>query len=785
MASGVFFRGPSLTVVLSILVFLLGGCAHTKTEELFTKGQYDEAERVIETRIPDTAKAGSSELVWLCQARYKLKKYAPLFSCLDELERKIAGGDRYLRGDINSLLGTMRSFPHDLTVIPHLIRAEALIETADYDGAARQAQLAYDKALAINWPFADIQINWERICRIRALGLLAMAHAFRGDMERSRYYSDKLEEEGMGFSARYFVEKEKTLALGRAYMAQGRYDKVLELGGDFLLAFAHVFTLGIMKAVEGTNYAYVELPKEFVRYKALFETGRIGEAKEGYDRLLRRPETRDNGELYWPILYDRGRIHERQGERKKALERYRQAVEVVERQRSTINNEASKIGFVGDKQGLYHRVVDLSYAEGDFEGAFAYTERAKARALVDLLAASALADGRDPLGGNSLVAVMTEAEREEKAAAFTLAADASQGRRGIEIRQKIKERDPELASLVSVDPPAPAEIRAALDREETLLEYFLQGNDLFAFLVTKDGIRAVKLDGRGLDQLVRRYREELKDLKTERYAAASGELWGRLIDPLRPHLRTGRLLVVPHGILHYLPFASLKGPEGYLGERFTLSLLPSGGVLTYLKARKKVKNDEILILANPDLGDERLALRFAEREGEDVASLFGRSRKLVGKEASKGAFLREAGRYGYIHVAAHGVFLPERPLNSGLMLAGREGDDGLLRVKDIYGLRLDADLVVLSACETALGRVGAGDDVLGLTRGFLYAGAHSVIASLWPVDDEATAEFMKAFYTSLKKKDKAEALKEAQASVRARYTHPYFWAPFQLVGLGR
>ncbi|MCX7635161.1 MAG: hypothetical protein N2Z74_05380, partial [Syntrophales bacterium] len=295
-------------VVILLMVAMTVGCAHMETEKLFNEGRYSEAYKVLKERVPDPERAPTHQLVWLCHAEYKLKRYAPLFSCLDLLEAKIRRGDRYLEGDISSVLGAMRSFPHDLTVIPPLLRAEAYIETGRYEEAISQARRAYDTAITMKWPLADLQINWERICRIRALGLLAVAYALQGDRRESERYTEMLENESPGLSARYFVEKEKTFALGRAYMAQGRYDKVLAFQTDFLLAFAHTFTFGIMKAIEGTNYAYVELPKEFVKYKALFETGSIEEAKRGYDRLLARPQTKDNGELYWAILFDRGKI---------------------------------------------------------------------------------------------------------------------------------------------------------------------------------------------------------------------------------------------------------------------------------------------------------------------------------------------------------------------------------------------------------------------------------------------------------------------------------------------
>jgi len=139
-----------------------------------------------------------------------------------------------------------------------------------------------------------------------------------------------------------------------------------------------------------------------------------------------------------------------------------------------------------------------------------------------------------------------------------------------------------------------------------------------------------------------------------------------------------------------------------------------------------------------------------------------------------------------VHLACHGTFNPEKPLDSGLLLAGDNSNDGMLTVGELYDLQLNADLVTLSACETALGKIANGDDVVGFTRGFLYAGTNSIVSSLWQVDDRATSILMQAFYRLLGTQDKRSALREAQLKVKETYnTHPYYWAAFQLTGSGR
>lgn len=138
--------------------------------------------------------------------------------------------------------------------------------------------------------------------------------------------------------------------------------------------------------------------------------------------------------------------------------------------------------------------------------------------------------------------------------------------------------------------------------------------------------------------------------------------------------------------------------------------------------------------------------------------------------------------FRYLHIASHGLFDTEKPLNSGLLLAKDEQNNGTLTVGELYDIKLNVDLVTLSACETALGKIANGDDVVGFTRGFLYAGASSIVSSLWQVDDAATADLMVGFYANLNKKDKRSALRDAQLATKSRYKHPYYWAAFQITG---
>jgi CHAT domain-containing protein len=183
-------------------------------------------------------------------------------------------------------------------------------------------------------------------------------------------------------------------------------------------------------------------------------------------------------------------------------------------------------------------------------------------------------------------------------------------------------------------------------------------------------------------------------------------------------------------------------------------------------------------------------LRYTQQESQNVSAFFPKEHMLLlGNRATESSFKRLAGHYDVVHLATHGYFNKLNPLLSGVALEPDAENDGRLEVHEILELRLNAELVTLSACDTALGsgyfaEVPAGDDVLGLTRAFLFAGSPSVLASLWEVNDRSAVQLMDSFYEQLRQTDKATALARAQRGVHARgpYRHPYYWGAFALVG---
>ncbi len=239
-----------------------------------------------------------------------------------------------------------------------------------------------------------------------------------------------------------------------------------------------------------------------------------------------------------------------------------------------------------------------------------------------------------------------------------------------------------------------------------------------------------------------------------------------------------------NGPLHYLPFSALPLGNGRrLIDTHSLRLLPSASVLAYLPNQSQT-GQGVLVLGNPDLGDPSLDLPYAQQEASALGQILKDSQVLLRNEATETVIKRFGSGFTRVHLASHGMVDPENPLQSGLLLAGDEENDGRFTVAELYQTRLNADLITLSACETGLGKVSNGDDVVGFTRGFLYAGARSIVSSLWKVDDRATGELMPRFYAGLERhRDKRQALREAQLELRkAGYAHPYYWAAFNIIG---
>lgn len=280
------------------------------------------------------------------------------------------------------------------------------------------------------------------------------------------------------------------------------------------------------------------------------------------------------------------------------------------------------------------------------------------------------------------------------------------------------------------------------------------------------------------------YIQTAKSNAEDRNKFADLTLYDLLIKPVKPYLTKRRIGIIPHGIFHYLPFAALKQNDRYLISDYALFYLPSATVYKFCQQKQKTFTGRVLACGNPDLNDPQLDIPFAQNEVDVINSLYPDSRVLTREMATESTIKSEAATYNVLHFATHGVFDAERSLNSALLLSASENEDGRLTVGEIFDLDLNAAMVTLSACQSGMSKIKAGDEMTGLPRAFIYAGASSVIASLWNVNDQSTSILMQKYYHNLKGVSKPDALQSAQLALLNdhRYKEPYYWAAFTLTG---
>jgi CHAT domain-containing protein/Tfp pilus assembly protein PilF len=578
---------------------------------------------------------------------------------------------------------------------------------------------------------------------------------------------------------------------GATYRAMGEYTKALD---DYQQALAIAKEIGD-RIEEGTT---------------LSNLGEIYIALEKYPQALDSLQqalaiTRETGDRTQEeiTLSNIGFAYEQQGDVAEAIRSYKQSIDVTESVQNEIKIDELKASFVAEQTGTYEHVIGLLWDEGRFPEAFNYAERARARAFLDQLARGAV----DFQAGSD--ATLLEKERVLKSELASLrtqlinlngrpqeewdpqtiaALQAELIHRENDYAQlltEIKIQSPEAVSLISVDVASLSDIQAELDPGTTLIEYFVTGHRTLIFIITRNTFetKAVPVGQSELSAAITSFREFVS--LDNPHPDTLKQLYTWLIAPIRDKLNTPVLGIVPHRVLHYIPFAALTDGTQYLNQIYSLFTLPSASTLRFVREKRKPAPHTIMALGNPTITEPGLTpLQFAKQEAEFAASLYG-THAWIGADATETMMRARAKNAGILHLAVHGEYDPGNPLFSRLYLAEDSENDGLLEVHEIYGLDLTraTDLVVLSACQTNTGAISAGDEVVGLNRAFLYAGTPTVMASLWNVDDAATALLMQRFYTHLREgMSKAMALQQAQSEVREHYPHPYYWAAFVLTG---
>jgi CHAT domain-containing protein len=515
--------------------------------------------------------------------------------------------------------------------------------------------------------------------------------------------------------------------------------------------------------------------------------------------------------LAYEAQFLRGQLAEARGDRRTALAAYQKARRSLETLRSHLHSDELKISFVKNRLQVYEALVDLYLSDGsDSESsvaeAFTCIEAAKSRSMSEMIFQSGQSLPLGETGQSELVRRIRDLREElnwyyHRMEHEQLRFEESSAKRLQQLQEKTVSHENELLRALrelpanerenaTLEAPADfslASLQTALPADTALVEYYSTGDRLLAAVVTRGDIQIVPVSvvSRVLHflHLLRFqlskfrmgtayvHRFELPLLKATQGHLES--LYADLIAPLRDHLHAKHLVFVPHGALHFLPFHALRNGDEYLCDAHTISYAPSATVFALCQEKAPSDLPHSLVLGIPD---ERAPQILSEVQS--VASLLPHPELFVGSQATAAVLRQRGATSNLLHIATHGNYRQDNPMFSGIRLG-----DGYLNLYDLYQIRLPAKLVTLSGCATGMNFVSAGDELLGLQRGLFCAGASSLLLSLWDVHDESTAALMRAFYTAyIRAGDMPAALQQAMKQLRQQNPHPYFWAPFVLIG---
>ena len=573
-----------------------------------------------------------------------------------------------------------------------------------------------------------------------------------------------------------------------------------------------------------------------------YEQGNYRSALETAGRAVAIAREIGFRETLWEAPTTSGRAHLMLGQPEKSRYAFEEAIAAIEDFRTQVGGGEQQLQqFFENKVSPYHSMVELLTAQNNHREALVYAERAKSRVLLDVLQSTSKSVTKDMTAEeqqqerrlrSELVSVNSEVSRERQRPQLdqthlaSLNARLQKARFDYEAFQTtLYAAHPELrvqrgeAKTLTLE-----DARGLLtEDQDALLEYVITEKKTYVFVLTAEAGASshtpklksytLPISRSDLTEHVKAFREQLarRDLT---FRATASKLYDLLMSPVRADLQGKRtLVIVPDAVLWELPFQALIDANGhYLIEDLAVSYVPSLTVLREMRRLRKQKQSvqrdiNLLAIGNPELRnaiaervslvhrDEKLEpLPEAEKEVTTLGQLYGpRSAIYIGADAREDRFKQEAGRFNVLHLATHGVLNDASPMYSQIVLAQSDkGEDGLLEAWEIMKLNLNADLVVLSACESGLGRVGAGEGMIGLTWAFFVAGSPASVVSQWKVESSSTAQLMVEFHRNLQAKtpklklSKAKALQKAALTVlgNKNFRHPFYWAGFILVGDG-
>lgn len=761
---------------------LLAPLQSNRAEALLDLNRFEEAELAFEAAREQFERAGAARAVAIVEGNL-----ADLAGRQGRLDRALEHFERAVRRLDES------EAPGDLA------RLEA--ERADALGAIgmhAEAAEAYRRALPV---LREMKMAWETA---RALAGLGRELAAMGRPEDA--------EPQLAAAAAAFEALGHSTGLGRVRISQAAAARQPDEAARLLRLARELL------ADRPADAAAADLGLSSLDLRA----GRLDEAESRAHEALRRARELDLAPLIADLLHALARIARARGKPGEALRRLREAVAEVERVRGTLSADRFGSAYLGGRTAIYEDAVSAVLDGGGEEAAaeaFSLVERAKSRSLLDLMhGGAAIAESLERGAENPDEAKLLAAAAKMHADLNALYAqlDDPAGRAGRDPaawKQTVHERERSLADLerrlaatrrygrVYGQPAGLAQAAAVLNPDAGLLEFFVEGGRYAAVLATRNQARVF----RGLatredvaDRVESLYfqvgRAIARGLPAgpagERLAAAATAETDRLYDLLLAPMQEAieplrRLIVIPHGVLHAAPMHALsRRGEPLVAQREVLQA-PSASVLTRMTQRPAGSEPARRVVVG--VSDELIP--YAEREACAVAERITAATRLIGREATTQRVKEALRGAGAIHIAAHARFIHENPMASGIKLA-----DGWLTARELCALRLEGAAVTLSGCDTGRSALTAGEELMGLTRAFLLAGARSLLLTLWPAHDRHASDFMlavcEARYDDAGREvtdtessgGLAGAVRQSQLALRERQGHLAAWGPYVLIG---
>jgi CHAT domain-containing protein len=549
----------------------------------------------------------------------------------------------------------------------------------------------------------------------------------------------------------------------------------------------------------------LKLRAKFRHGEVLRKLDKHARAKTVLTEVYQKSLQYENTNLAQISLNSLGQMALENNDRRQAEKYFKKSIKLIENLRSPLPSEEFRIAFLADKLAPFENLAQIYLAENKIEEAFKSIENARSRSLADVLQ-SVENKGVAKNPQNKKLQEKLESLREELNWFYSLQSRAEETE--IEhLQAEAKVREKQIAAIMrqfestkniqvenSKNSPSESEInlkslQTQLGEQRVLIE-FVEYNDSFsAFVIDEKEIEYIAdiatrdeiihlLEGLQFQFGALRYGSEnlgrFADILKQKADFYLHELYQKLLAPVKDLLSNKYLVIVPVSLLHYVPFQGLFDGEKYLVENNQVVTTPSALIWKILSRKQTQKPKNAFLMG---FADSKIPL--VNEEIKELKKIFQTSAEIfLDKRATFQNYTKHAENFDILHLACHGQFRPDNPLFSSLHLA-----DGFITVRDICAQNLNAELATLSACETGLNKIYAGDEILGLARGFLVAGVHSIVLSLWTVNDQATKNLMKDFYTEQQLgQSVAASLQKAQKKCIRQNLHPYFWASFAIIG---